>query len=180
MSFTGSVQRTFLRIISESGNFGTQKSFTKEHMLCLFVCLFVCLFLFSVFFLFWFSFFRYLRSVVCGLFLSVFSSFLVLYFNLSQLRHVSLCRIILYDYRFGFSDDTTYESWERLTSTCPCVANIFAAYNQQDATFHNLFISVRRFTCFRQVFRPSSGPQNCTYSVRYLSDQYCYLLHLQY
>jgi len=25
-------------------------------------------------------------------------------------------------------------------------------------------------------FRPSSGVQNCTYSVRYLSDQYCYLL----
>jgi len=25
-------------------------------------------------------------------------------------------------------------------------------------------------------FRPSSGAQNCTYSVRYLSDRYCYLL----
>jgi len=52
----------------------------------------------------------------------------------------------------------------------------FADYNQQDATFHNLFISVRRSTCFRRVCRPSSGAQNCTYSVRYLSDQYCYLL----
>ena len=49
---------------------------------------------------------------------------------------------------------------------------IFAAYNQQDATFHNLFISVRCSTCFRRVFRPSSGAQNWTYSVRYLSDQY--------
>ena len=29
----------------------------------------------------------------------------------------------------------------------PCVANIFAEYNQQDATFHNLFISARRSTC---------------------------------
>jgi len=47
-----------------------------------------------------------------------------------------------------------------------------AEYNQQDATFHNLFISVRRSTCFRRVFRPSSGVQNCTY----LSDQSCYLL----
>jgi len=53
---------------------------------------------------------------------------------------------------------------------------IFAEYNQQDATFHNLFISVRRSTCFRRVFRPSPGAQNCTYNVRYLSDQYCYLL----
>jgi len=52
----------------------------------------------------------------------------------------------------------------------------FAAYNQQDATFHNLFISVRCSTCFRWVFCPSSGAQNCTYSIMYLSDQYCYLL----
>jgi len=39
-----------------------------------------------------------------------------------------------------------------------------------------LFISVRCSTCFRRVFRPSSGAQNCTYSARYLSDQNCYLL----
>ena len=32
--------------------------------------------------------------------------------------------------------------------------DIFAQYNQQDATFHNLFISVRRSTCFTRVFRP--------------------------
>ena len=38
------------------------------------------------------------------------------------------------------------------------------------------FISVRHSTCFRRFFRPSSGAQNCTYSVRYLSDRYCYLL----
>jgi hypothetical protein len=53
-----------------------------------------------------------------------------------------------------------------LTFIGPCIANIFAQYNQQDATYHNLFISVRRCTCFRRVFRPSSGVQNCTYSVR--------------
>ena len=47
-----------------------------------------------------------------------------------------------------------------------------ADYNQQDATFLNLFISVRRSTCFRRSFRPSSGALNCTFSVRYLSDQY--------
>ena len=52
----------------------------------------------------------------------------------------------------------------------PCITNIFT-----DATFHNLFISVRHSTCFGQFFRPSSGAQNCTYSVRYLSDRYCYL-----
>ena len=40
---------------------------------------------------------------------------------------------------------------------------LFSKYNQEDATFHNLFISVRRSTCFRRFFRPSSGAQNCTY-----------------
>ena len=52
--------------------------------------------------------------------------------------------------------------------------SVFAEYNQQDAKFLNFFLSVRRSTCFRRVFRPSSGAQNCTheYNVRYLSDQY--------
>ena len=57
----------------------------------------------------------------------------------------------------------------------PCIANIFVENNQRDATFHNFFISVRRSTCFRRFFRPPSGAQYCTYSVRYLSDHYCYL-----
>jgi len=52
----------------------------------------------------------------------------------------------------------------------------FSEYNGQDATFLNLFISVRRSTCFMRFFRPSSGAQNCAYSSRYLSDQYFYLL----
>jgi hypothetical protein len=62
------------------------------------------------------------------------------------------------------------------TFTGPCIADIFAEYNQQDAKFHNFFISVRHSTCFRRFFLPSSGAQNCTYSVRYLSDRYCCLL----
>jgi len=53
-----------------------------------------------------------------------------------------------------------------LTFIGPCIANIFAEYNQQDATFHNLFNSVKHSTCFRLFFRPPSGAQNCTYSVR--------------
>jgi len=62
-----------------------------------------------------------------------------------------------------------YSEWCNMD---PCIANILAEYNQQYATFYNLFISVRRSTCFRRVFRPSSGAQNCTHSVRYLWDQY--------
>jgi len=59
---------------------------------------------------------------------------------------------------------TTYS----LTFVAPCIANIFSEYNRQDAMFLNVFISVRRSTCFRRFFRPSSGAQNCAYSVRYL------------
>jgi len=59
-----------------------------------------------------------------------------------------------------------------LTFIGPCVAVIFAQYGQHDATFHNCFISVRRSKCFRRFFRRSSGTQNCTYSVKYLSDWY--------
>ena len=68
------------------------------------------------------------------------------------------------------------ESVLKLTFIVSCIANIFSECNQQDATFHNLFTSVRRSTCFRRFFRPSSGVQNCTYSVRHLSDRYCYLM----
>jgi len=59
-----------------------------------------------------------------------------------------------------------------LTFRGPCIVSTFPECNQQDETFLNLFISVRCSTCFRRFFRPSSGAQNCTYSIRYLSDQY--------
>ena len=59
-----------------------------------------------------------------------------------------------------------------LTFIGRCIANIFAAYNQQDATFHNLFVSVRRSTWFIRFFRPSTGTQHCTYGVKYWADKY--------
>ena len=62
----------------------------------------------------------------------------------------------------------TLNGWRHWTLTCPCIANIFSQYNQQPATFQNLFISVRRSTCFRLFFRPSLRAQNCTYSVSHL------------
>jgi len=49
---------------------------------------------------------------------------------------------------------------------------MFGEYNHQDTTFLSLCVSIRCSTCFRWVFRRSSGAQNCTYSVRYMSDQY--------
>jgi len=59
---------------------------------------------------------------------------------------------------------------------CIKVISAFSDYNQQDATFLNLFISIRLSACFRRFLRQSSGAQNSTYSVRHLSDRYCYLL----
>jgi len=55
---------------------------------------------------------------------------------------------------------------------CIMFHETFTECNQQDATFLNLSTSLRRSTCFRRFLRPSSGAQNCTYSVRYLSGQY--------
>jgi len=34
------------------------------------------------------------------------------------------------------------------------ISNSFAEYNKQDAAFHSFFITLRRSTCFRRVFRP--------------------------
>ena len=48
-------------------------------------------------------------------------------------------------------------------------------YNQQDATLHNVFISTQCSTYFSRFLRPSSGAHNCTYSIGYLSNLYCYL-----
>jgi len=55
---------------------------------------------------------------------------------------------------------------------CPTVVQHSQSATNKMATFHNLFISVRHSTCFRWVFCPSSGAQNCIYSVRYWSDKY--------
>jgi hypothetical protein len=48
-------------------------------------------------------------------------------------------------------------------------------YKQQDATLNNLFISVKFSICFRRYLLPSSGAQNCIYSIGYLSNLYCCL-----
>jgi len=82
-----------------------------------------------------------------------------------SLQHV---RVVFCNLTTSSQKSNVGSNWlVNLTFTGPCIANIFADYNQQVSTFHNLFISVRCSTCFRQFFHPSSGAQNCTYSVRY-------------
>jgi len=56
---------------------------------------------------------------------------------------------------------------------------VFSEYNQKDATFLDVFTSVRRSICFRRIFLPSSVAQNCTYGVRYWSDK-CLTPYVQF
>jgi hypothetical protein len=44
-----------------------------------------------------------------------------------------------------------------LTFICPFIVSISLKYNQQDASFLDLFISINCSTCFRRFLRPSSG-----------------------
>ena len=71
-------------------------------------------------------------------------------------------------------------SWVLIIFFFCCRHSLNQRYSQSTTNkmqrFSNLFISVRRSTCFRRFYRPSSGAQNCTYSIRHLSDRYCYLL----
>jgi hypothetical protein len=43
-------------------------------------------------------------------------------------------------------------------------------YNQQDATLYNILYYCQCSTCFRRFLRPSSGDQNCTHSIWYMSS----------
>jgi hypothetical protein len=40
-------------------------------------------------------------------------------------------------------------------------------YNQQDATLYNIVVNAAHF---RRLLRPSSGAQNCTHSIWYMSS----------
>ena len=68
--------------------------------------------------------------------------------------------------------------WHLGAETCRGLFDIFDIHgsvhhkrifksNQQDATLHSLFISVKCSTCFRRLLRPSSGAQNCIYIIGY-------------
>jgi len=43
-------------------------------------------------------------------------------------------------------------------------------YNQQYATLYNILYYCQCSTCFRRILRPSSGAQNCTHSIWYMSS----------
>jgi hypothetical protein len=49
--------------------------------------------------------------------------------------------------------------WDRLSSVVTIQNAILPKCSQQDITLLNLFISIKRSTCFRRFLRPSSGAQ---------------------
>jgi hypothetical protein len=52
-----------------------------------------------------------------------------------------------------------------LTFMGPCIADIFSSITNKMQRYTILFISVKCSTCFRRYLRPSSGAQNCIYSI---------------
>ena len=57
-----------------------------------------------------------------------------------------------------------------LTFMGPCIVNVFFQVYQQDATLYNIIYYCQCSTCFRWLLRPSSGAQNCTHSIWYMSS----------
>ena len=99
------------------------------------------------------------------------------YIKYKQILRVQPTRCNFFQFIYSCKTLYLFSICVYLTFVCPCIANVLSEYNQQDATFFfNLFIPVRHCTCFGRIFPPSSGAQNCAYSVRHLSDRYCYLL----
>jgi hypothetical protein len=53
----------------------------------------------------------------------------------------------------------------------PSWVQIFSfRYNQQDASFYSILYYCQCSTCFGRFLRPSSGAQNCTHSIGYMSS----------
>jgi len=83
---------------------------------------------------------------------------------------VQLIAIQVFFFLIYLSNSNFLKSWRKCDSIY-----LQSSTNKMHHFTIYLFISVRLCTCFRRFFRPSSRAQNCTYSVRYLSDQYLML-----
>jgi hypothetical protein len=51
-----------------------------------------------------------------------------------------------------------------LTFIGPCIVNVFPSITNK-IELYDSFISAKCSTCFRRILRPSSGAQNCAYSI---------------
>jgi len=50
------------------------------------------------------------------------------------------------------------------------IFKLFFQVYQQDAILYNILYYCQHSTCFRRFLRPSSGAQNCTHSILYMSS----------
>jgi hypothetical protein len=50
------------------------------------------------------------------------------------------------------------------------LSHVVFKYNQQDAMLYNILYYCQCSTCLRRFLRPSSGAQNCTHSIWYMSS----------
>jgi hypothetical protein len=58
----------------------------------------------------------------------------------------------------------------RSTFMGPCIVNVFYQVYEKDATLFNILYYCQCSICFRRFLRPSSGAQNCTHSIWYMSS----------
>jgi len=63
-----------------------------------------------------------------------------------------------------------------LTFKGPCIVIYFYSKTTEMHQFLKFILFWNNTVRFRRSFRPSSGFQDCTYSNRYMSNRYCYLL----
>jgi hypothetical protein len=84
-----------------------------------------------------------------------------------------------------------FECWvTKVRNTHSEFAILSFKYSQHDTNLNNILFCYQCSTCFRRFLRPSSGAQNCTHSIWYMSSvlaatasgsskqEYCITLHL--
>jgi hypothetical protein len=65
--------------------------------------------------------------------------------------------------------NTSEQNKDKTFSCKPKIIYSFK-YNQQGATLYNILYYCQSSTCFGLFLRPSSGAQNCTHSIWYMSS----------
>ena len=73
-----------------------------------------------------------------------------MYIPTSNYSRTPLIRINSDDEPSGYAENP--DNWIFLTFICPCIANIFSEYNQQDATFLRFIYSCKTLCMFQTGF----------------------------
>jgi len=98
--------------------------------------------------------------------------------------HFCLPRTFYQDLRLGNVTLKVTESKRTSQNIClkfftfigPCIVIYSYSKTNKMHLFLKIFILVKYSTCFGRSFHLSSGAQDCTYSIRHMSNSWCYLL----